>query len=181
MALQYHGTPQQLFWQGSPRDIVFDEQSIQEKLAQTDKPCYVMRDFNGRIGVSNTGALVAEGRGLQVLAMANPTPEIMPDDAHAGGAAVVGTGRSDFPNQVNNVLCFPFLFRGALDVGATEINGAMQAAAVEAVAQALVPLQELMPAHFTSALATDGAPVSAAPAINMAAAAVATVAPIVFF
>ncbi|PSR11098.1 MAG: 2-nitropropane dioxygenase, partial [Bacteroidetes bacterium] len=72
MALQYSGTPQQLFWQGSPRDIVFDAAGIQEKLAQTDQPCYVMRDFSGRIGVSNGGALVAEGRGLQVLALAHP-------------------------------------------------------------------------------------------------------------
>jgi trans-AT polyketide synthase, acyltransferase and oxidoreductase domains len=72
MALHYSGTPQQLFWQGSPRDIVFDTAGIQEKLAQTDQPCYVMRDFSGRIGVSNGGALVAEGRGLQVLAIAHP-------------------------------------------------------------------------------------------------------------
>lgn len=72
MSITYKGTPQQLFWQGSPRDIVFDPISIREKLSQTDKPCYVMQDFNGRIGVSNTGALVSEGRGLQVLAMATP-------------------------------------------------------------------------------------------------------------
>jgi trans-AT polyketide synthase/acyltransferase/oxidoreductase domain-containing protein len=70
--MNYTGTPQQLFWQGSPRDIVFDQERIREKLEQTDKPCYVMKDFNGRIGVSNTGTLVSEGRGLQVLAMANP-------------------------------------------------------------------------------------------------------------
>ncbi|MCB0521624.1 MAG: PfaD family polyunsaturated fatty acid/polyketide biosynthesis protein [Lewinellaceae bacterium] len=74
MALTFHGTPQQLFWQGSPRDIVFDTTGIQEKMAQTDRPCYVMQDFRGRIGVSNTGALVSEGRGLQVLAMAPPMP-----------------------------------------------------------------------------------------------------------
>jgi len=70
-----------------------------------------------------------------VLALANPDPEISPDAVHAvRDDALVATGRSDHPNQVNNVLCFPFLFRGALDVGATEINGAMQAAAVEAIA-----------------------------------------------
>ncbi|MEO0898815.1 MAG: PfaD family polyunsaturated fatty acid/polyketide biosynthesis protein [Bacteroidota bacterium] len=72
MSIQYTGTPQQLFWKGSPRDIVFDPQEIKEKLSQTDKPCYVMEDFRGRIGVSNTGTLVSEGRGLQVLAMASP-------------------------------------------------------------------------------------------------------------
>lgn len=70
-----------------------------------------------------------------ILALANPDPEISPDIVHAvRDDAIMATGRSDYPNQVNNVLCFPFLFRGALDVGATEINGEMQAAAVEAIA-----------------------------------------------
>jgi PfaD family protein len=72
MNISYHGTPQQLFWKGSPRDIVFDEKEVKEKLKQTDKPCYVLKDFQGRIGVSNTGELVSEGRGLQVLAIASP-------------------------------------------------------------------------------------------------------------
>jgi len=70
-----------------------------------------------------------------ILALANPDPEISPEVVHAvRDDAIMATGRSDFPNQVNNVLCFPFLFRGALDVGATEINGEMQAAAVEGIA-----------------------------------------------
>lgn len=69
-----------------------------------------------------------------IFAMANPNPEIMPEDAHATGASVVGTGRSDFPNQVNNVLAFPGIFRGALDVRATHINEEMKIAAVEAIA-----------------------------------------------
>ena len=72
--MNFIGTPPHLFWQGSPREIVFDLESIREKLQQTDKPCYVMKDFNGRVGVSNTGTLVSEGRGLQVLAMANAMP-----------------------------------------------------------------------------------------------------------
>ena len=72
MSLKYNGTPQQLFWKGSPRDIVFDAAAIQEKLSATDKPCYIMQDFRGRIGASNDGELVSEGRGLQVLAMTNP-------------------------------------------------------------------------------------------------------------
>jgi PfaD family protein len=72
--MDFTGTPQQLFWQGSPRDIVFDVDGIKEKLQQTDKPCYVMKDFVGRIGVSNTGTLVSEGKGLQVLAMTSPMP-----------------------------------------------------------------------------------------------------------
>ncbi|MEN0003973.1 MAG: PfaD family polyunsaturated fatty acid/polyketide biosynthesis protein [Bacteroidota bacterium] len=70
--MEFNGTPQQLFWQGSPRAIVFDENQIRAKLAQTDRPCYVMQDFTGRIGVSNTGTLVSEGRGLQVLAITSP-------------------------------------------------------------------------------------------------------------
>lgn len=70
-----------------------------------------------------------------ILAMANPTPEIMPDEAQKGGAMVIGTGRSDFPNQVNNVLVFPGIFRGALDAGAPVINGAMKIAAAKALAE----------------------------------------------
>jgi malate dehydrogenase (oxaloacetate-decarboxylating)(NADP+) len=71
-----------------------------------------------------------------VFALANPTPEILPDERARGRApdAIIATGRSDYPNQVNNVLCFPFIFRGALDVGATEINDAMQIACVEGIA-----------------------------------------------
>jgi malate dehydrogenase (oxaloacetate-decarboxylating)(NADP+) len=71
-----------------------------------------------------------------VFALANPTPEIMPDEARkVAPEAIIATGRSDFPNQVNNVLCFPFIFRGALDVGATEINDEMQIACVEGIAE----------------------------------------------
>lgn len=72
-----------------------------------------------------------------IFAMANPTPEIMPEDALAAGAAVVGTGRSDFPNQVNNVLGFPGIFRGALDVRATDVNEEMKIAAAYALANLL--------------------------------------------
>lgn len=70
-----------------------------------------------------------------VFAMANPTPEIFPDEAKEGGAFIVGTGRSDFPNQVNNVLAFPGIFRGALDVRASEINEEMKVAAAYAIAK----------------------------------------------
>ena len=69
-----------------------------------------------------------------VFAMANPTPEIMPDEARKGGARVIATGRSDFPNQINNVLAFPGIFRGALDVRAKDINDPMNAAAAHAIA-----------------------------------------------
>ncbi len=91
------------------------------------------------IGVSVEGALTKEmvtsmNKDAIIFAMANPTPEIMPHEAKEAGARVVGTGRSDFPNQVNNVLAFPGIFRGALDVRATHINEEMKVAAVEAIA-----------------------------------------------
>lgn len=91
------------------------------------------------IGVSVGGALTKEmvstmNRDAIIFAMANPDPEILPEDAKAAGARVVGTGRSDFPNQVNNVLAFPGIFRGALDVRATRINERMKVAAANAIA-----------------------------------------------
>ncbi|KMK74551.1 NAD(P)-dependent malic enzyme [Alkalihalobacillus pseudalcaliphilus] len=92
------------------------------------------------IGVSVAGALTKEmietmNADPIIFAMANPDPEIMPADAKAAGASVIGTGRSDFPNQVNNVLAFPGIFRGALDVRATHINEEMKVAAVHAIAE----------------------------------------------
>ncbi len=92
------------------------------------------------LGLSGPNTLIGEQAARMapkpfILALANPDPEIHPDEVHkVRDDAIVATGRSDFPNQVNNVLCFPFLFRGALDVGATEINTAMQLACVEAIA-----------------------------------------------
>jgi malate dehydrogenase (oxaloacetate-decarboxylating) len=96
------------------------------------------------IGVSGANLLSrADVRAMAtdpiVFAMANPDPEILPDEARAGGAAVVATGRSDFPNQINNVLAFPGIFRGALDVGATAINEEMKRAAAEAIAALVRP------------------------------------------
>ena len=85
-----------------------------------------------------------------IFAMANPIPEIMPEDAIAAGAAVVGTGRSDFPNQVNNVLAFPGIFRGALDVMATDINEEMKVAATYAIAD-LITEDELKPDYVIPA------------------------------
>ena len=69
-----------------------------------------------------------------IFACANPTPEIFPDEAKAGGARVISTGRSDYPNQINNVLAFPGIFRGAFDVRASDINEEMKVAAAEALA-----------------------------------------------
>ncbi len=91
------------------------------------------------VGVSVAGALTqdlvkAMAKDAIVMAMANPVPEIYPDEAKAAGAKVVGTGRSDFPNQINNVLAFPGIFRGALDVRAADINEEMKIAAAHALA-----------------------------------------------
>ena len=99
------------------------------------------------IGVSAPGTVTTEmvrtmNRDAIVFACANPTPEIFPEDAKAGGAAVISTGRSDFPNQINNVLAFPGIFRGAFDVRARDINEAMKMAAAKALAD-LIPDGEL--------------------------------------
>jgi malate dehydrogenase (oxaloacetate-decarboxylating) len=114
------------------------------------------------VGVSSPGAVTQEmvksmNKGAIVLPMANPTPEIMPDEALAAGAAVVGTGRSDFPNQINNVLAFPGIFRGALDCRAKDINEEMKIAAAKAIA-GLISDEELrsdyiIPAPFDSRVA----------------------------
>ncbi len=99
------------------------------------------------IGVSAPGVLTGDmvktmAPGAIIFACANPTPEIFPEEAKAAGAAVVATGRSDYPNQINNVLAFPGVFRGAFDVRASDINEEMKLAAAEALS-ALVPTEEL--------------------------------------
>lgn len=104
------------------------------------------------IGVSAPGVLTADmiktmNDNSIVLAMANPVPEIMPDEAKAAGAAIVGTGRSDFPNQINNVVAFPGIFRGALDVRAKQITENMKIAAAYAIAS-LVDDSELKPDYI---------------------------------
>jgi malate dehydrogenase (oxaloacetate-decarboxylating) len=122
------------------------------------------------VGVSAAGAITKEMvRSMNdepiIFAMANPVPEIMPQDAKEAGALVVGTGRSDFPNQVNNVLAFPGIFRGALDVQAKEINEDMKLAAVHAIAELISdedlhadyvipdPFDRRVPAHVAAAVA----------------------------
>ncbi|MCR4960249.1 MAG: NAD-dependent malic enzyme, partial [Lachnospiraceae bacterium] len=104
------------------------------------------------IGVSAPGTVTAEmvktmAPNAILFPMANPVPEITPDEAKAGGAAVIGTGRSDYPNQINNVLAFPGIFRGALDVRAKDINDEMKVAAAYAIAS-LVSDEELSPEYI---------------------------------
>ncbi|MCD2493198.1 NAD-dependent malic enzyme [Lacrimispora sp. NSJ-141] len=104
------------------------------------------------IGVSAPGVLTTEmvktmAKDAVIFACANPTPEIFPEDAKAGGAKVIATGRSDFPNQVNNVLAFPGVFRGTFDVRARDINDAMKIAAANALSS-LISDEELSPEYI---------------------------------
>ncbi len=119
------------------------EKAAMAKITNTEREtgtiADVMKGADVFIGVSAPGTITAEmiktmAEKPILFTMANPVPEIMPDEAKAAGAAVVGTGRSDFPNQINNVLAFPGIFRGALDVRASDINDEMKVAAAYAIA-----------------------------------------------
>ena len=129
----YEGRPQGM------NDIKAEVAKFTNRDNLTGSLADVIKGADVFIGVSVAGALTKEmvasmNKDSIIFAMANPNPEIMPDVAKEAGARVVGTGRSDFPNQVNNVLAFPGIFRGALDVRATHINEKMKVAAVEAIA-----------------------------------------------
>lgn len=125
------------------------------------------------IGVSAPGCVTPEmvksmAKDPIIFAMANPTPEIMPDLAREAGAAVVGTGRSDFPNQINNVLAFPGIFRGALDVRASDINDAMKIAAAKAIADFVKP-EELSAEYIIPSALDRGVAAAVAAAVARAA------------
>ena len=125
------------------------------------------------VGVSAPGIVTEEmaasmAENAIIMAMANPVPEIMPDLAKAAGAAVVGTGRSDFPNQINNVLAFPGIFRGALDVRASDINEEMKIAAAKAIAS-LVSDDELNPDYILPAAFDERVGKAVADAVAQAA------------
>jgi len=103
-----------------------------------------MRGADVFLGVSGPGLVTGEmvrtmAQDSILFPMANPTPEIFPEEARAAGARIIGTGRSEFPNQINNVLAFPGIFRGALDVRASRINHEMHMAASEAIAELISP------------------------------------------
>ena len=131
-----------------------ENNSAQEDMARISNPfsekgnlADVLKGADVFIGVSAPNIVSSEmiasmNKDAIVFPMANPTPEIMPDDAKRGGARIIGTGRSDYPNQINNVLAFPGIFRGALDVRASDINDAMKIAAAKAIA-GLVSDEEL--------------------------------------
>ena len=125
---------------------------VTNRQKETGKLADVIRGADVFIGVSAPGTLTTEmvqtmNRDAIVFACANPTPEIFPEDAKAGGAKVVSTGRSDYPNQINNVLAFPGIFRGTFDVRASEINDEMNMAAARALA-ALISDEELSPDYI---------------------------------
>lgn len=132
---------QGVVWRGNPKNNVY-----KEEIAQRTNPENIQGSLSDMmsgadifIGVSGPGIVTKEmvhsmNKDAIILAMANPVPEIYPEEAKAAGAKIVGTGRSDFPNQINNVLAFPGIFRGALEARATEINQEMNLAAAKAIA-----------------------------------------------
>ena len=129
-----------IIWPGRPGNTPQKDEIGELTNCECDKGDLrdAMRGANVFIGVSRGGLIHAAdiqtmAKDPIVLAMANPLPEIMPDEAKAGGAAIVGTGRSDFPNQVNNVLAFPGLFRGALEARAEKFTTSMKFAAITAI------------------------------------------------
>ena len=137
-------------YKGRPEGMnpVLDEMAeVTNKRSATGKLADVIEGADVFIGVSAPGVLTTEmvsrmNRDAIIFACANPTPEIFPEDAYAGGARIVSTGRSDYPNQINNVMVFPGLFRGAFDVRASDITEEMKIAASEALAS-LVSEEEL--------------------------------------
>ena len=137
----YKGRKEGMNWAKEELAEVTNKNNVKGTLADA------MKGADAFLGVSVAGAVTKEmvesmNDDAIVLAMANPVPEIFPEEAKEAGARIVGTGRSDFPNQINNVLAFPGIMRGALDVRSTDINEEMKVAAAEAIAD-LVPESDL--------------------------------------
>lgn len=141
------------------RENLNAEKAEMAKISNFEKKKGILKDVivgaDVFIGLSVAGVLTKDmvrsmAKDPVIFAMANPTPEILPDEAIEAGAKVVGTGRSDFPNQINNVLAFPGIFRGALDVRARDINDEMKIAAAQAIA-GLIPGDELTPEYVIPA------------------------------
>jgi malate dehydrogenase (oxaloacetate-decarboxylating) len=141
------------------RNNLNSEKAEMSKISNYEKKKGILNDVIAGadvfIGVSAPGVVTKEmvrsmAREPVIFTMANPVPEIMPDEAKEAGAGIIGTGRSDFANQINNVLAFPGIFRGALDVRASDINDAMKIAAAQAIAS-LISTQELNPEYIIPA------------------------------
>ena len=157
-----------------------DMTDAQAKLAEITNPqrksgslADVIKGADVFMGFSAPGVLTGEmvstmAKDALVFACANPTPEIFPEEALANGARVVGTGRSDYPNQINNVLAFPGIFRGALDVRAKEINDEMKVAAAKAIAS-LIPENELSETNIIPSALDKNVAAAVAAAVAQAA------------
>lgn len=152
----YAGRPENMNW------IKTEMAEVTNLRRQAGTLADVVRGADVFIGVSQPGLLTGDmvrtmHRDAIVFACANPTPEIFPDEARAAGAAVVSTGRSDYPNQINNVLGFPYIFRGALDTHAKAINEEMKRAAVYAIADlAKEPVPDVVNAAYKLKRTTFG-------------------------
>lgn len=142
-AVDEHG----VLWPGRPAGLIGHKQWLAEATRPVGRTlAEAVRGADVFIGVSVPGALTGAmaasmAKDAVVFAMANPTPEILPDEAKAAGVRVVGTGRSDFANQINNVLAFPGIFKGALSVRARDINPEMKLAAARAIAALVSPAE----------------------------------------
>lgn len=164
-----------VIYEGKPENNPAQEEmaKITNRAMEKGTLADAMKGADVFIGVSAPGIVSREmvasmAKDAIVFPMANPTPEIMPDEALAAGARVVGTGRSDFPNQINNVLAFPGIFRGALDCRASQINEEMKVATSYAIAS-LIPESELREDNIIpSALNKDVAKVVAAAVVKAA-------------
>ncbi len=165
-----------IIYKGRPNGMNVEKQKIAEFTNKTGKKGSLRDAMVGAdifVGVSSPGLVDEDmvksmNKGAIIMAMANPTPEIMPEIAIGAGAAVVGTGRSDYPNQINNLLAFPGIFRGALDCRASDINEEMKMAAAKAIAS-LVSDKELSADYIIPSPFDDRVGVTVAKAVKDAA------------
>ncbi len=163
----YEGRAEGMNWAKEEIARVTNKEKVKGKLAEALKGLDVFIGLSGAKLVS-ADMVRSMAPNAIVFAMANPVPEILPDEARAGGAAIVATGRSDFENQVNNSLGFPGIFRGALDVRARDINQTMKEAAAQAMAS-LITDKELRPDYIIPHMLDFRVPVAVAKAVATAA------------
>ena len=163
----YEGRTDGMNWAKVEMARITNKEKVKEALAEALKGVDVFIGLSGA-KLLTTDMVRTMAPNAIVCAMANPIPEILPDEARAGGAAIVATGRSDFENQVNNSLGFPGIFRGALDVRARDINAEMKAAAAHAMAD-LISDKELRPDYIIPHMLDFRVPVAVAKAVAAAA------------
>jgi malate dehydrogenase (oxaloacetate-decarboxylating) len=163
----YEGRTDGMNWAKEEMARITNKEKVKEALAEALKGVDVFIGLSGA-KLLTTDMVRTMAPNAIVCAMANPIPEILPDEARAGGAAIVATGRSDFENQVNNSLGFPGIFRGALDVRARDINAEMKAAAAHAMAD-LISDKELRPDYIIPHMLDFRVPVAVAKAVAAAA------------